>query len=274
MMSIQFGPFAIPTSLAVLYLGLLSAWLIGWIVGRKRGASPESALFNILLVAVLVARIAFVIQYWEQYGLNLLGIIDIRDGGFLPIAGVLGGLVCAGLYLWRKAELRIPLASGLSVGVIIGGLGFALLQALLESQKMPELAMRDLQGQPVELHSYLGKPTVINLWATWCPPCRREMPVLADAQKQNPDIHFVFVNQGEGQQLVQEFFAKQQLSMDNVLLDSGARVGQSVSSLSLPTTLFYDAEGILQNNHLGELSQASLKHALRTLTPKQEKESP
>lgn len=273
MLSMQVGPFAIPSSLALLYLGLISAWLVGWVIGRKRGTNPESALFNMLFAGVIAARIAFVIQYWEQYGFDPLAIIDIRDGGFLPLAGVFAVLVVTAIYLWRKSELRVPLASGLTVGFVIAGLGFALLQALLDSQKLPELALRDIQGQPIELHSFVGKPMVVNLWATWCPPCRREMPVLEAAQQQHPDIHFVFVNQGEGQQLVEEFFATQQIRLENVLLDSGARMGQAVSSLSLPTTLFYDANGILQNNHLGELSNASLKHALRTINPQQEKES-
>ncbi|NLC08348.1 MAG: redoxin family protein [Gammaproteobacteria bacterium] len=273
MLSVQLGPFAIPTSLALLYLGLICAWLLGWFIGRKRGANPEAALFHMLISGFIAARIAFVIRYWQLYGFDPLAIIDIRDGGFMPLVGILAALAVAAYYLWRKAELRIPLASGLTLGIIISGLGFALLQALLDSQKLPDMAMRDIQGHSVELHSYIGKPLVVNLWATWCPPCRREMPVLEAAQQQNPDIHFVFINQGEGQQLVEEFFIKQQLSLDNVLLDTGARMGQSVSSLSLPTTLFYDAEGLLQNNHLGELSNASLKHALRTINTQPEKES-
>ena len=92
------------------------------------------------------------------------------------------------------------------------------------------------------------------------------MLVLAAAQAANPDIRFVFVNQGEGQALVEKFLAQQQLNLDNNLLDSGGRLGQAVGSLSLPTTLFYSADGMLKNNHLGELSQASLKHALRHIS--------
>jgi len=93
------------------------------------------------------------------------------------------------------------------------------------------------------------------------------MPVLAAAQTANPDIRFVFVNQGEGQALVEKFLAQQQLTLRNNLLDTGGRLGQAVGSLSLPTTLFYSAEGQLKNNHLGELSHASLKHALRHISP-------
>src|SRR5690606_40886240 len=59
------------------------------------------------------------------------------------------------------------------------------------------LALTKLEGGEVRLPTFIGQPTVVNLWATWCPPCRREMPVLRDAQQRYPDIAFIFANQGE-----------------------------------------------------------------------------
>ena len=266
MLSFNLGPLTIPMDLALLYAAFFIAWLSGWLIGRKRGSNPEAALFNMLLIGALVARAAFVLQYFEQYSSNLWQMIDIRDGGFLLLPGVIAA-VLAGIYkAWRQAPLRVPLAIGVCIGLIAWGISFAVLNALQSSQKLPDLAVRDIAGEPVLLQDLIGKPLVINLWATWCPPCRREMPVLAAAQAANPDIRFVFVNQGEGQVLVEKFLAQQQLSLDNNLLDSGGRLGQAVGSLSLPTTLFYSADGMLKNNHLGELSQASLKHALRHIS--------
>lgn len=103
---------------------------------------------------------------------------------------------------------------------------------------------------------------MINLWATWCPPCRREMPVLERAQHQRPDVTFLFVNQAESMQSVSTFLATQGLTLDNVLFDASGRLGQAVGSMALPTTLFYRADGRLINSHLGELSQASLARAM------------
>ncbi len=270
MLSFNLGPLAIPMDLALLYAAFFIAWLSGWLIGRKRGCNPEAALFNMLLIGALVARVAFVLQYFEQYSSNFWQMIDIRDGGFLLLPGVIAALLTGIYKAWRQTPLRVPLAIGVAIGLIAWGVSFSVLSALQSSQKLPDLAVRDIAGEPVLLQDLLGKPLVINLWATWCPPCRREMPVLAAAQAANPDIRFVFVNQGEGQALVEKFLAQQQLSLDNNLLDSGGRLGQAVGSLSLPTTLFYSADGMLKNNHLGELSQASLKHALghiRTETP-------
>lgn len=270
MLSVQLGPLAIPAGLAAIYLGVFCALIIGWWVGRKRDTNPESALLNILLVGFVAARIGFVVRYADAYGTSLIAMLDIRDGGFLPLVGILAGFATAVLYLWRKPRLRTPLGSALASGVLISGLGLAMLNALHQSQQLPELSFRDIHGQPVQLQDYLGQPVVINLWATWCPPCRREMPVLQAAQEKTPDVTFVFINQGESTLHVQHFLAAQELSLDNLLLDSNAHMGQAVSSLSLPTTLFYDAEGRLRNNHLGELSKASLNHALQSIY----KESP
>ena len=266
MLSFNLGPLAIPMDLALLYGAFFIAWLSGWLIGRKRGGNPESALFSMLFIGALVARGAFVIQYFQQYSDNLWQIIDIRDGGFLLLPGLIAA-VLLGLYkAWRQAPLRAPLAIGVCIGLVVWGASFSVLNALHSSQQIPDISVRDIDGQPVSLQDLAGKPLVINLWATWCPPCRREMPVLAAAQQANPDIRFVFVNQGEGQVLVEKFLAQQELSLANNLLDTGGRLGQAVGSLSLPTTLFYSSDGLLKNNHLGELSHASLKHALRHIS--------
>ena len=265
MLSFNLGPLAIPMNLALLYGAFFIAWFSGWLIGRKRGTNPESALFNMLLIGAVIARTAFVLQYSEQYD-SFLQIIDIRDGGFLLLPGLIAAILVGMYKAWRQAPLRMPLGIGVCIGLVIWGASISVMSALQSSQQIPNITVRDIKGDSLSLQDLAGKPLVINLWATWCPPCRREMPVLAAAQQANPEIRFVFVNQGEGQELVEKFLIQQQLGLRNNLLDTGGRVGQAVGSLSLPTTLFYSADGLLKNNHLGELSHASLKHALRHIS--------
>ncbi|WP_459655422.1 TlpA family protein disulfide reductase, partial [Achromobacter xylosoxidans] len=69
------------------------------------------------------------------------------------------------------------------------------------------------------LAAFQGKPTVVNLWASWCPPCRREMPAFEQAQAANPDIHFVFLNQGEAASTVRQYLDEHAPSLANALLD-------------------------------------------------------
>ncbi|MDX1553417.1 MAG: TlpA disulfide reductase family protein, partial [Marinobacter sp.] len=107
-----------------------------------------------------------------------------------------------------------------------------------------------------------GQPTVVNLWATWCPPCIREMPVLEEAQDRYPGINFVFANQGEHPETINQFLSEQNLDLDHVLSDRQGGFGRAIGSQGLPTTLFYDAQGKLVDSHMGELSKASLARGL------------
>jgi len=191
--------------------------------------------------------------------------LDIHDGGFTPWAGAVAELLVALWQGWRRAALRKPLTLGLVAGALAwGGMFGAIL--MMENTAMPKVSLTTLAGEPADLAKLAaGKPMVVNLWATWCPPCRREMPLLAAAQKQEPGVRFVFANQGEDGMTAQRYLTDAQLELDNVLLDSGTRFAREVGSMGLPTTLFYDADGRLIDTHLGQLSAASLASKLNRL---------
>ena len=264
MLTLTIGSFALAINHLLLILTLALATLVGWRVAKRGGENPESVLFGLFLLGLLVARLSFVIHYWRYFQQDLLQILDVRDGGFLLWPG-LGAVVIGALIIgWRRSGLRRPLGWGL-----ISGLTFWLLATFSSSlyeqgTHMPDMVLRDANGQSVQLSSYQGGPLVINLWATWCPPCRREMPVLQKAQTQNQDVTFLFVNQGESMQSVSTFLETQGLNLNNVLFDSGGQLGQKVGSMALPTTLFYSPQGRLLSSHLGELSEASLARALES----------
>ena len=93
------------------------------------------------------------------------------------------------------------------------------------------------------------------------------MPVLAAAQQRETGVEFLFINQGEARAAVADYLQNEQLELQNVLLDPHVQVGQQMGSQALPTTLFFDASGKLVNGHLGELSSASLRHALEQILP-------
>jgi len=124
---------------------------------------------------------------------------------------------------------------------------------------LPDLQLATLNNSPISLRSYAGQPVVLNLWATWCPPCRREMPVLEQAQAAFPDVAFVLVNQGESAQQAQAFLESEGLALMDVLLDPSSETMQALRTGGLPTTFFFDAEGQLVDLHLGEITMADLK---------------
>jgi thiol-disulfide isomerase/thioredoxin len=130
---------------------------------------------------------------------------------------------------------------------------------------LPTTALATMDGRSVTLGSFSGRPLVVNLWATWCAPCRQEMPVLAEAQSRNPDIAFVFVNQGEAESAIDNFIRTQDLKIGNVLRDPSRNVGHYFGSDALPTTLFFDAQGVLIDRQTGGLSAASLAPHLKAM---------
>ena len=260
MLTLTIGSFALAINHLLLILALALATLVGWRVAKRGGENPESALFSLFLLGLLVARIGFVISYWRYFQKDLLQILDLRDGGFVLWPGLLAVVVGALIWGWRRPGLRRPLGWGLGTGLAFWLLATFSSSLYEQGTRMPEIVLRNASGESVQLSSYQGGPLVINLWATWCPPCRREMPVLQNAQH----ITVLFVNQGESMQSVSTFLETQGLNLSNVLFDSGGQLAQKVGSMALPTTLFYSPEGRLLGSHLGELSEASLARALES----------
>lgn len=269
MESFQIGPFAFPTALIVFVAAVMVAMFAGKRIDRAHGRQVETALWTILLVGVASARLAFLFIYWKSYAGNPWSILDLRDGGFNIGVGVAGGLIMAALLAYRSRVLRRPVALSLaSAAILWTGLTFVL-SVQDDVARLPALVLADVDGRPVSMESFKGKPVVVNLWATWCPPCRREMPVFRDAQDENKDITFVFVNQGESPDAVRGFLHTEGLVLQNVLLDPGGKLAKEVGSMAMPTTLFYDLDGRLVGTRIGQVSEATLMQRLQALREEQ-----
>ena len=265
--SFTLGPFALP---AVLPLALLAYFLAAFVarrVGRRAGVDAEQHLFWMLLAAGVAARLAFVLQYRDTYLRAPLSMLDLRDGGWSLAAGLATAAAYGLALLLRRRAMRKPLAAAIVTGVAVWTAGALLLDAAApDGSRLPALELRSVEGNELALAAFAGKPTVVNLWATWCPPCLREMPVLQQAQAERTDVHFVFVNQGERANRVREFLASRQLNLRNVLVDEAGELGRLTGHRALPTTLFYDAQGRLVDTRVGELSHPTLAQRLAALT--------
>ncbi len=168
---------------------------------------------------------------------------------------------------WRRLSVRKRTVLAL-VFWVVAWQGVMAGLRLIDKPKLSEIQVTMLSGESTNLAALAaGKPMIVNLWASWCPPCRREMPLLAAAQKQDTWASFAFANQGENRATVQNYLSAGQLELANVVLDRDTRIGFVAGSSALPITLFYDASGELVATHLGALSAASLTKRLSALRP-------
>ena len=266
-MSISVGPFAMGMAQFMFLLAVVITLVVAWLAGKRFKVLTSDAAFHVLAVGILVARISFVVRYFELYAAAPWQIINIRDGGFDLWAGVIAGALMALWEISRNRQVWRPLLITLGVGVVsYSGMNFYYQQQYGGELFVPSVQVQTLENRTVYLdREFRGQPMVVNLWATWCPPCVREMPLLEDAQAKWPDVAIVTVNQGDHRQLVLDFIDDQGLQLNDMLLDTNSRLSNEIGSFALPTTLFFDANGRLVDTHVGEFSAARLQQAIQRI---------
>lgn len=265
---LSLGP--VPMTLIIIVI----AWGIGTVAGRfgsqgmtKPRPAIGSTLLDMLLIGLLTARIAFIVAWWPLYAAAPWTMLRLGDGGYMIWVGALAGMAWGIFCGLREPKLRRPLAWGTLAALLAwAALTHAVQWQQRSSVALPDAVLIGMDDRSTRLAAFLGRPIVVNLWASWCPSCRREMPALADAQDWYTDVHFIFVNQGEDSDTVAKHLAAQGLTLDHVLLDPHTIVAASTGARGLPTTLFFDANGKLEQVHVGELTRAGLAHRLRRLS--------
>lgn len=267
MNSISIGPFVLSLAGIFLLASLAITLWRGRIESRRAARNLERPLWISLLVGLLTARTGYVLTHLPYYRDDPLQAFYFWQDGYLvwfgAIAAVLTAHALAEHGKYPRRHLIVPLLAGFAVWAMASWTTDSLRQAT--QQSMPEIALSDLDGTQVQLGGFKGKPAVVNLWATWCPPCRREMPTLTAAQQTYGNIYFAFINQGEDRSTVRRYLAAQSLAPHNVLLDPRQQLPQRFVARGLPTTLFFDANGRLIDLHLGELSRARLADYIKKL---------
>ena len=110
------------------------------------------------------------------------------------------------------------------------------------------------QGEEMRLSQLKGKPVLLHFWASWCPPCRHEMPAMSRWARAHPEVRVVMVSLDRDMEDAKAFYARKNITMPLYLGDQ--RKAMALGVRGLPTTIVIDAEGRLKKRHMGKLDWA------------------
>ena len=133
-----------------------------------------------------------------------------------------------------------------------------------ETRVAPEFELPDLSGETVSLAETAGRVRLIDFWATWCPPCRDEIPMLNELQKTfGGEGLTILAISDERAEVVREFAEEVGMEYTN-LIDSG-EVSESYRVLGLPTAFLLDRDGRIVDSYMGPKSRKHLEEKIREL---------
>jgi thiol-disulfide isomerase/thioredoxin len=279
---INIGPLALNGSLLAFVVAWFTCLTLIKIYCQKKKVEFEpirKLLEGMVVSGIVGARLFFVAQFHDSFINKPWEVLFFWQGGFTLMGGVAGALIFA---LWvlviKPAKNKKQLVVIGSTALLLTSIGFwTSLTALSYFYPQPEppallnFELTDMSDNPVQFDDLAGKPMVLNFWATWCPPCRREMPLLessyADYQQQG--IAIVAINVGEDGNTIQNYLEANALTLP--VWKDGVHATNTVfgyfGGKVMPTTLFIDKQGVVIRTRTGELSAATLRQGIEEILP-------
>ena len=133
------------------------------------------------------------------------------------------------------------------------------------SYTAPDFTVYDLEGNGVKLSDFFGKPIVLNFWASWCPPCRSEMPDFDEKARELTDVQFLMVNCTDGGRETVETASAYVLEQGftfPVFYDTSMEAVMAYGASSLPMTLFIGADGNIVTYAVGAIDADTLQKGI------------
>lgn len=123
----------------------------------------------------------------------------------------------------------------------------------LIGKKAPDFTLKDINNRPFNLSSLRGKVVILNFWATWCPPCRAEMPSLNNLYREyrNKGLEVVAISTDRSYTVIKDYISKNPSDI-TILIDTDNKVSRQFKVFSIPTTFLIDRNGIIIERYLGE----------------------
>lgn len=133
------------------------------------------------------------------------------------------------------------------------------------SRKAPDFALLDMDGRLVRLSSFIGRPVLINFWATWCDSCREEMPALEALHRRRPGLVLLGVSIDEDAARVVPPFARAHGLTYPLLADAGT-ASAAYAVRGLPTSFLIDADGLIARRWVGPLDARAVENDILALS--------
>jgi cytochrome c biogenesis protein CcmG/thiol:disulfide interchange protein DsbE len=180
--------------------------------------------------------------------------------GLLGLGIALGAFAGAAFWYAPSAPVPTPAAPTLETTPLTAA------PAPVVDAPAPEFALRDLEGQTVNLTDLRGTAVILNFWTTWCVPCREELPLLDRIAQDYPGaLTVISVDAGEQDSDVRSYVEMLDLAAVRVLLDPTGQVRDLYLVRGYPTTFFIDSAGIIQRIKLGTLESSEIEAILKKM---------
>lgn len=289
MQVIQIGSLAISLKWLLLGVGILIGLFVikFWVSKTHEGELHKRVfdlLVNTLILGFFIWKGSLIILEPSIVMKSPLSLLYFTGGSKGLILAMIGSLI---YFVFKGRKINIPnslIKKILAVTALSGLIGwtiydFAFSQTKLdktvqegqtvqqnsgeigikEGNKAPNFQLENIDGQKVQLSDFKGKKVILNLWATWCPPCKAEMPHMKDfyQEQKGKDVEIVAVNittSEKNPESVEQFVKDFGLTFP-VLLDESGEIGDVYQAITIPTSYFIDTNGIIHKRIVGPMDK-------------------
>ena len=261
---ISIGPLLLAGDRFAAAIGIAVFTFVTTVIARRVDPRLGHWSMHALAGGFVAARLGHVIDHAANFAAEPWRVFAVWQGGFSWIWGA-AAVLAVTLYHLRTVRLNLWATFAVGVSLVTWNTVYHLTSANAATP-LPAISLSQLNGRPIKLESFRGKPLVINLWATWCPPCRNEMPMMAEFAAATDEVTFLFVNHGEMPATIKNFLEAEAIEIKHVLLDPDSQVARHYNTRGLPMTLFIGADGLSRVTYFGEISREALsKYVSRLL---------